>query len=527
MHGELLVLALLLGAGLLLLLSSRTGVPYPIPLVAGGVLLAFLPGAEDVELPPEVVLLAFLPPLLYSAAFFSSLQDLRANARPIALLAIVLVVVTALGVAAVAHWVVGLPWEAAFVLGAIVSPTDPVAAVQIAQRTRAPRRLVTLVEGEALVNDASGLIVYSFAVAAAVSGSFSLADATFEFVYSSLAGIAIGLAVGWLIGQLRARLDDPPVEIAISLITPYFAYLPAEALHVSAVLAAVTSGLFLGWNSPQLITPQTRIQAFVFWELLVFAMNAVLFVLVGTQVHAALEALDERSIGELLGYGLAVSAAVTLIRMVFLFPWAWLARMLERWRGVREPPPDARFLGLLGWSGMRGAVSLAAALALPLETDSGAPFPERDLIVFCAFAVIFVTVVGQGMTLGPLIERARIFDDEQSVAEQEAEARLRAAQAALDRLEELREEDWVRDGTHERMRGLYEFRVRRFEAQLDEADDGDIERGSQAYQQLRRQVLQAERAEIIRLRNRGLITDDIMRRIERDLDLEDARLEID
>ncbi|HYF27307.1 MAG TPA: Na+/H+ antiporter [Baekduia sp.] len=517
-HGELLILALVLGAGALLLVSSRTGIPYPIPLVAGGVLLAFVPGAEEVVLEPEVVLVAFLPPLLYSAAFFSSLQDLRAEIRPIGFLAVGLVTATTVSVAAVAHWVIGMPWEAAFVLGAIVSPTDPVAAVQIAQRVRAPRRLITIVEGESLINDSTGLIVYKFAVAAAATGAFSLGDAVLEFLWSAAAGVAIGLAVGWLVEQVRLRLDDPPVEIAISLLTPYVAYLPAEALGVSAVLAAVVSGLLLGWNSPRLITPQTRIQAFSFWEILVFALNAVLFVLVGTQVHAALDALQERPAEELVLYGLVVSATVTATRLALVFPWSSL---LPRVPTERDP----RFAALLGWSGMRGAVSLAAALAVPLETEAGAPFPERDLIVFCAFTVIFVTVVAQGLTLGPLVGRLRLFDDEETVAEQEASARIRAAQAALQRLDELAGEAWVRPETHGRMRALYDFRVRRFEALLDAEDDGDLERGSQAYQRLRRQVLEAERAEIIRLRNRGLITDEIMRRIERDLDLEHARLE--
>lgn len=520
---EWLILALLAGAGALLLLSSHTGIPYPIPLVAGGILLAALPGADEIELPPDVVLVAFLPPLLYSAAFFSSLQDLRANAAPISVLAVGLVTVTTVAVAAVAKVVIGLPWEAAFVLGAVVSPTDPLAAVQIAQRVRAPRRLVTIVEGESLINDASGLILYKFAVAAAATGAFSLGDAVLEFVYTAVAGVAIGVVVARLVQRVRRRLDDPPVEILLSLLTPYLAYLPAEALEVSAVLAAVTSGLILGWNSPRLITPETRIQAFAFWETLVFALNAVLFVLVGTQVHLALDALSHRSVWELLAFGLVAWVAVTGTRLLFIFPLAYLPRRVIP-ALARDAAPDPRVLGLLGWSGMRGAVSLAAALALPLQTESGAPFPERDLVIFCAFAVIFATVVLQGLTLGPLIQAAGVFDDEETVAEQEAAARRQAASAALERLAELETEDWVRRDTYERMRALYEFRLRRFAAQLDEEDDGEIERGSEAYQRLRREILEAERAEIIKLRNRGAITDEIMRRIERDLDLDHARL---
>lgn len=479
-----------------------------------------MPGADEIELEPDVVLVAFLPPLLYAAAFFASLQDLRANARPIGLLAVGLVIATTCVVAVVAHHVVGLSWEAAFVLGAIVSPTDPVAAVEVAQRVRAPRRLVTIVEGESLINDATGLIAYKFAVAAAVTGTFSLGDAAFEFAYSVAGGVAIGLAVGWGVAQVRRRLDDPPTEIAISLLTPYLAYLPAEAFELSAVIAAVVSGLYLGWRSPQLITPSTRIQAVAFWEILVFSLNAVLFVLVGLQLNAALEALEARPAGELALYGLIVSVAVTATRLAWIFPFTYLPRRLSRRVRERDAAPDPRVIGLLGWSGLRGSVSLAAALALPAD------LADRDLIVFCAFSVIVVTVVGQGLTLGMLIERARVFDDEESVAEQESRARMKAARAALARLDEIDGADWVRAETVERMRGIYRFRIRRFEAHLDDEDDGEIERGSQAYQRLRRKVLEAEREEIIRLRNRGAITDEIMRRVERDLDLEDARLEI-
>jgi monovalent cation/hydrogen antiporter len=527
MHGELVVLAVLVGAGAFLLLAERSGIPYPIPLTLGGTALAFVPGVSELELQPDVVLVAFLPPLLYAAAFFASLQDLRANMRPIGLLAVGLVTATMVTVAVVAHAVIDeMTWPAAFVLGAIVSPTDPVAAVEILTRVRAPRRLVTITEGESLVNDATGLIAYKFAVAAAVTGAFSLPDAIGEFVVSSVAGVGIGLAVGWSIAWLRRRLDDAPTEIAISLLTPYVAYLPAEAIGVSAVLAAVTSGLYLGWRSPELVTPSTRIQAVGAWEILVFGLNAALFVLVGLQLRNVLDGLQGFSAGELALYAATICATVLLTRFAWIFPLTYLPRAVFRRIRERDPYPDWRMPALLGWTGLRGAVSLAAALAIPLETDAGAPFPARDLIVFLAYAVILVTVVGQGLTLGRLIELAGIHDDEETTAEQEARARISAADAALRRLDELGGHEWVRDETRERMRALYEYRIRRFEARLDEDDDGDIEQGSQAYQRLRRKVLEAERQEIIRQRNRGDITDEIMRRIERDLDLEDARLEI-
>jgi Na+/H+ antiporter len=529
MPGELVVLAVLLGAGLLLLLAERTQVPYPILLTIGGTGLAFVPGVGAFELNPDVILVAFLPPLLYSGAFFASLQDLRANAKPIGLLAVGLVTATTVAVAAVAHSVIdGLSWPAAFVLGAIVSPTDPVAATEIARRSRAPRRLVTIVEGESLINDATGLIAYKFAVAAVVSGTFSLAGALGDFVVSAIVGIAIGLVVGVIVAEIRRRLDDAPTEIAISLLTPYLAYLPAEALGVSAVLAAVTIGLYLGWRSPDLVTPSTRIQAFGVWEIVSFALNAVLFVLVGLQLRRVMDGLGGFSTGQLATYAGVVVATVIVARLVFVFPFTMASRLFVRRFPNRagEEPPDLWLSFLLGWSGMRGAVSLAAALAIPLQTDAGTPFPDRDLIIFLAYAVILATVVGQGLTLGRLIEVAGVYDDEETTAEQEARARIAAANAALERLDELRDQDWVRDESEERLRAAYDFRIRRFESRLDGDDDGDIEQGSQAYQHLRRKVLDAERAEIIRQRNRGDITDDIMRRIERDLDLEDARLEI-
>jgi CPA1 family monovalent cation:H+ antiporter len=529
MHGDLVLLAVLAGVGAFLLAAERTQIPYPILLVAGGTALAFVPGVEEMQLDPDVILVAFLPPLLYGAAFFTSIQDLRANYRPIGLLAVGLVTATTITVAVVAHYAIDLPWAAAFVLGAVVSPTDPVAATEIAVRSHAPRRLVTIVEGESLINDSTGLIAYKFAVAAVVAGTFSAAGALGDFVLSAAAGVGIGLLVGVAVAALRRRLDDAPTETAVSLLTPYLAYLPAEALGVSAVLAAVTTGLYLGWRSPELVTPSTRIQVTGFWELLTFGLNAALFVLIGLQLRTIVDGLGGYSTGELVAYALIVAGTVLATRMAWLFPFNIVSRLLvRRFPRVRtrDAPPDFRLTLLLGWSGMRGAVSLAVALAIPLQTDAGDPFPGRDLIIFLAYSVILITVVGQGLTLGKLIAWAGVYDDDETVAEQEARARIAAARAAIARIDELEGEAWVREASAERMRASYDFRIRRFESRLDEDDDGDIEQGSQAYQRLRRKVLEAERAEIIRQRNRGDITDDIMRRIERDLDLEDARLEI-
>lgn len=524
---DLQLLGILLAVAAFLLAAYRTSLPYPIILVVGGALLALVPGIPEVELDPDLVLVIALPPLLYSAAFFSSLSDLRENVRPIALMAVGSVLVTVVGVAVVAHTVIdGLSWEAAFVLGAVLSPTDPVAATAIAGKVGAPRRFVTIVEGESLVNDSTALICFKFAVAAAVGGTFSLTEASGAFVWGAIAGVAIGLVVGMVVAALRRRLDDAPTEITISLLTPYFAYLPAEAAGVSAVLAAVVSGIYLGFRSPELISPQTRIQAFAVWEIVVFLLNAMLFVLLGLQLPGVVEGLEGYGALELVWYATAVTGAVVLLRFLWVFPMTYLPQKL--WRPRRAPTratPPWQYPLLVSWTGMRGAVSLAAALAIPLETDAGAAFPGREIVIFCTYAAIMATLLGQGLSLSYVIRWLGVEEDGSRREEHEAKARIAAAQAALDRLAQLEGEAWVREGTHERMRGLYEFRVRRFAARFDDEDDGELEEGSQAYQRLRKEVLDAEYAAIIRLRNRGEIDDELMRRIQYDLDLEHTRLE--
>jgi monovalent cation/hydrogen antiporter len=523
---DLVLLGVLAAVSLLLILAYHTRVPYPIMLVVGGALIGFLPGIPNVELKPELVLVLVLPPLLYAAAFFSSLRDLRDNLRPIGLLAIGLVIATTIGVAVVAHAVVeGMSWEAAFVLGAVVSPTDPVAASAIASRLGAPRRFVTIVEGESLINDSTALIAYKFAVAAAVSGSFSLAEAGGRFLLNAVVGIAIGLAVGWLVAQVRRAIDDAPTEIAISLVTPYFAYLPAEALGVSSVLAAVTTGIFLGWRSPQLITPSTRIQIYAVWEIVQFVLNAALFLLVGLQLPSVLDGISAVPTDSIVLYAVAVSAAVIVVRFLWVFPATYIPRFLSERLRTRDPYPPWQQPAILAWTGMRGAVSLAAALAIPQAIDSGAPFPQRDLIIFLTYAVIAATLILQGLTL-PMAIKLLGVEDDGSIAQRESKARLLAARAAIERIDELRAEEWVREETADRVRAMYDFRIRRFSARFDDEDDGAIDARSYQYQRLVRELLEAQRAEIIRLRNQGKINDDIMHRIERDLDLEDTRLEV-
>jgi len=525
MHGdELVALALLVAVMALLIGAYRTNVPYPILLVVGSALIALIPGMPKVDVDPSIILVVALPPLLYSAAFFTSLHDLRRNIRPIGLLAIGLVVITTLAIGVVAHVVVGLPWSVAFVLGAVVSPTDPVAATAIAGRLGAPQRYVAIVEGESLLNDATGLVVYRIAVVAVITGSFSLAHGALDFVVGAGVGILIGALVGFLIAELRRRIEDAPTEITISLLTPYFAYLPAEALGASAVTAAVTAGIYLGWRAPELIAPQTRIQAYSFWEIIVFVLNSALFVVIGLQLRTILDGLGGSPPLRLAGEALVVLLAVIVVRFLWVYPATYLPRRLSRRVRAREPAPKAENVFLVAFTGMRGAVSLAAALAIPRTLDSGAPFPDRDLVLFLVYAVILGTLLIQGLSLPSIIERLGLGGD--SDEDRELRARILAAQAAIGRLDELAGEDWVRDDSARRMRGIYEFRLRRFAARLDIEDDGKIEEGSQAYQRLRREALEAERGELLRLRRAGEISEEAMRRVERDLDLEDARLEI-
>jgi monovalent cation/hydrogen antiporter len=526
-HIELVVFGLLVAVAALAVVARLVRVPYPILLVIGGLAIGFVPSVPDIELDPDIVLLVFLPPLLYAAAFFSNLRELRLNARPIGLLAIGLVVVTTLAVAAVAHWAIGLEWQVAFVLGAIVSPTDAVAPATILRRLGVPRRVVTIVEGENLTNDWTALVTYKFAVAAVLTGSFSLAEAGPEFVLTGVGGVAIGVAGGLAIAAVRRRLDDPPTEITISLLTPYAVYLPAEELGLSGVIAAVTVGVVLGWRASELTTHTTRLQGYAVWEILQFLLNAVLFVLIGLQLHTALDALEERDGGELLGYAVLVSAVVIAVRIAWVYALSALDRRVRREIAGPRDRDGWKEVTLVAWSSMRGAVSLAAALAIPLQTDTGAPFPERDLILFLTFSVIIATLVVQGLAF-PLVIRALDLDEDTSDADEELAARIEIAYAALDRIEGLTEDGWVPDDTLERVRNLYDYRRRRFSSRLDDRspEEGfDYEHRAALYRRVMNEVIDAQRAALRRLRDSGEITDEVRRTVEHELDLEQARLE--
>ena len=523
---ELALTTILAVVVLLLLAAQFTRVPYPILLVLGGLGLAVLTPIPDVELNPDLVLIVILPPLLYAAAYFTPLRELRRNVREISALAIGLVLATMIGVALVAHEALGFDWAPSFVLGAIVSPTDPVAATAIARRLGIPGRIVSIVEGESLINDGTALVAFKFAVAAVVSGSFNLFEATGEFVVVT-GGVAVGIAVGALIAFVRRRIYAPPVEVTLALFSGYFAYLPAEAIGVSGVLAAVTVGIYMGRLTSVLTTPTTRIQGEAVWEIVQFLLNSALFVLVGLQLPGILDAINGNQTGELLLDGALIAATVMVIRLLWVFPFTYVPRLLIP-QSKRNPRPPWRQTLIVAWTGMRGAVSLAAALALPLVVDGGGMFPERNLIIFLTFSVILGTLLLQGFTLPPLIQALGLDDVDEVLELEELSARQRAAEAALGRLEELTGEDWVMDDTAERVRGAYVYRHRRFSARIDDGDGQSAiyEQRSESFQRLTRELLEAQRSVLIRMRDDGEINDDVLRTLERELDLEDSRLEI-
>ena len=517
---EFVLVSLLVSVAILGAAARAVNIPYPIVLVVGGLALGFVPGLPDIELEPELVLVIFLPPLLYSAAFFANLHDLRTNLRPIAMQAVVLVLLTMVAVAVVIKALVPeMPWAAAFTLGAIVAPTDPVAATAIMRRMAVPRRIVSVVEGESLINDGTALVAYRTAIAA-VGGTFSAWEAGLDFVVSAAGGVAVGLAAGWVIVQIRRRIDDIPVEITISLLSGFAGYVPAEALDVSGVLAAVTTGIVLGWKAPYISSASMRLQGYAVWEILTFLLNALLFVLIGLQLPMILDGLSGQPPGQLLWWCVAVSLVVIVTRLIWSQTTVFVIRALDRRESQRERRSTWQSRMIISWCGMRGSVSLAAALAL------GSDFPERNLILLLTFAVIFSTLVLQGLTLPALIRALGVTDDGAD-AQEELLGRRAAAAVAIGRLDELAGEEWTYDETIERMRRMYEYRTRRFAAQAGETDDGDgIEHRSRKYQKAVRAVLDAQRAELVRLRNAGEISNEVMHRLERELDLEDERLEI-
>jgi Na+/H+ antiporter len=524
---QIFIAALFVSAAGLNAVANWVNVPYPITLVLGGLALGLIPGIPDIHLNPDLVLLVFLPPLLYQAAFFADLRSLRADARVIVLNSIGMTLATAAVVGVIAHELIDLPWAMSFALGAIVSPTDPAAATAIMRRVGAPRRMVNILEGESLVNDAAALVAYKVAVAVAIGESVSAGHTVLTFFGDVAGGIAIGLAVGWVIAEVRKRITDVNTELTISLFSAYGAFIPADQLGVSGVLAVVACGLVLGFRAPEIASPESRMQGFAMWSILTFLLNATLFILIGLQLPAIVDGLAGRPADQVVGYAAAVCAAVIAMRFIWTNTMTLIIRTLDRRPSQLARRSTWRLRVVSSWSGMRGAVSLAAALALPLHTNNGTPLPGRDLIQFITFALILVTVVGQGLTLPWLIRKLGVIDDGSEEQHEELKARLTIAKAALARVDDLEGEDWTRDETTERVRALYRYRKRRFAAQAGKIEDEDgIEERSLAYQRLMHEIYAVQRSELVRLRNQRAISAEVMRRVERELDLEEQRLEV-
>jgi CPA1 family monovalent cation:H+ antiporter len=516
------LIAVLFAAAVLVRLADLVAIPYPIVLVIGGVAIGFVPGLPDIELAPEVIFLVFLPPLLHASGFAASPQELRAASVQLVSLTFALVLVTMCAVAVVAHEAIGLSWPAAFILGAILGPTDPVAAAATFSRLGAPERVALAVEAEAMLNDAAALVAYRLAVGAALAGSFAIDEAAWEFVRAAAGGVAVGLAVGWIGRRLQRRLSDVPLAIFLSVLFAYGSYVGAEEIGASGVLATVVAGVWFGWHSHEMFDADTRLSAIAFWGVLVFGLNTTLFVLLGLQFEGVLDSVRASGeTGALLIDVAIVSAVVIGVRLAWVAATPLLARVVPA-AGRADIGEDWRERLVVGWSGMRGAISLAAALALTTE------IPERELLIFITVGVILVTLVGQGLTIGPLLRRLGI-EGERVWSPDEAVGRLEAAQAALDRLDELEREERISEERLRRMRELYRARFRRCMAVI--GGDADEARGPrpahdaiERYSALRRELIGVEREAIVGLRNEGRLRQDTMRLIERDLDLEEARL---
>ncbi|HYZ15231.1 MAG TPA: Na+/H+ antiporter [Candidatus Acidoferrum sp.] len=514
------VVALLFAVIPLVVVARRANIAYPIVLVLGGLALGFAPGLPAIHLPPDVVLVVFLPPLLYWEALSAPIRTMRAQAGIVRTLVVGLVIATTIGVALVAHAIVPhMPWAAAFVLGAIVAPTDSVAFSVVAKRLAIPHRTVAVIEAESLLNDGTALVLYASAVAAVVSGSFALRNVVLEFVVSSLGAIALGIVVGLLVRELWRHVQDTDLQIAISVLAPFLAYLPAERFGISAVLAVVTTGLFVNRFAPSTLTAEARERSAGFWQTIAFLMNALIFMLVGLQLHPVLTTLAGYARGRLLLMALAIAATVIAIRIGWLFAQRYVLRL--RYHFADRPSEEWKHRLIASWAGFRGGVSLAMALALPLTVASGADFPRRQLTIFLTFGVILATLVGGGLALPWLVRQLRLESDD---GERSAirKALASTSQAALARLRALEGSHGGDPAAIALLRRHYEQRQHRYagrsDAPVSERD------GLRAYEDLARELIAAERAEMLGLQRRGTIDSNVLARVEALLDLEELEL---
>jgi len=504
-------------------ITDKIKIPYPILLVLAGIGIGLFPGLPRITLHPEVVFLIFLPPILYAAAWTTSWIDFKKAKRPITLLATGCVVFTTCAVAWIAHlFIPGFGWPEAFVLGAIISPPDAVAAAAATKGLSVPKRVTTILEGESLVNDATGLIAYKYAVVAVVTGVFSAADAGLQFFFVAGAGIALGLLFGVVFKWVhKLTPDNPTTDTTVTFLAPYVCYLTAESIHVSGVLSVVTCGLFMAYHSSEVFSQQTRLQAYGAWNTAIFILNGVIFILIGLQLPQILATIEGHSFPTLLKYGAIVSAAVIIGRIIWVYPGAYIPRLSRKIR-EREPEVNLKLVTVVAWSGMRGVVSLAAALALPLTIADSQDFPNRSLIIFLTFSVIFSTLVLQGLTLRPLIKLLGIKPDgrEHKI---EQEVRLQIASSVIEHIEENYSLALSEDVLNQ-IKTKYEIRIQRIRKDQNQSQKKIDEEEIKEFHRIQQELLNKERQLVIRLRNEGKIGDEALRKIEYELDLEETRL---
>jgi len=518
-------LGLLFAAILIALIAKRLDQPYPIALVLGGLGIALIPGAPRIALDPNIVFYLLLPPILSEAAFFTSWRDFWRLRRAIFLLAFGLVTATSALVAFLCvQFIPGMNWTTGFLLGAIISPPDAAAATSITRGLGLPKRVVQILEGESLVNDASGLILYRFAVIALAGGSFSWSNASLSFLWIVFGGAAIGSLLGYVFVKLYRFLRDPEVEVLSTFLLSYFSYFAAEQVHASGVLATVASGLILGWHAPELFNANSRIRGFAVWKTFVFFINATIFLLIGLQIPSVLQGLGGYPFNLLAWWSGIILLGVIAMRLLWVFPAAYLPALLSK----GEPMPNWRGVLIVGWTGLRGVVSLAAALALPMETERGLPFPYRNLILFLTFAVILGTLFFQGLSLRWIVRRLNLPEDKASEEEQ-LNARIYATEQVLEHVLELQETGKCIGSAFERIRGYYEDRLSDLRSRLEietgiERIDSPQDFQNLAEQRLWFSLVKIERAAILDMRKEHKIGDEALHEIERDIDLLEARI---
>jgi Na+/H+ antiporter len=522
----LLIISLLFIVSMLSMLSNKLRISYPIFLVIAGLLIGIVPGIPSITLNPDLVFIIFLPPLLYAAAWNTSWNDFWRFKRPISMLAFGLVIFTASAVAIISHALIpGFTLALGFLLGGIISPPDAIAATSVLQQLRIPKRVTTILEGESLINDASSLIVFRFALAAISTGQFILWKAGVDFFIVSLMGILIGLAIGHIVYVIHRFLPTTPsIDTAMTLITPYLMYITAEHFHYSGVLAVVTGGLFLSFRSHEIFSYNTRIQANSVWETLVFLLNGVVFIMIGLQLPHIMQELGETSIGEAITYAILISIVTIIIRILWVYPGAYLPRLLSKGIREREPRPDSKGVFIVGWSGMRGVVSLASALAVPVTLSNGTAFPQRNLILFITFVVILFTLVLQGLSLPWLIRKLKIEEPETETTHEHS-IRLRLANAVLEMLEKSYSEESASIEAFTRLKGRYQRMAEIASSKLQQEENGQASAHFlPKYRKMLLDAVEVRRDELSRMRRDKEFPDELLRKREEELDLEEARL---